>query len=84
VWFILEVALNQSKVVFSNLIFIGNGLFVPSKHYTDLNVALVIFQTFLSSLVNSAKALLFKDVGLWIKEISYIILNSVMFLVFSL
>ena len=34
-----EVTLNLANVVFSNLIFIGNAIAVPSKHQIDLILA---------------------------------------------
>ena len=35
-WFIPEVRLNQANVVFLKPIFIGNAIFMPSKHSIDL------------------------------------------------
>ncbi len=38
-WFIPDVTLNWTNVVVSNLMFIGNAIFVPSKHQIDLILA---------------------------------------------
>lgn len=35
-WFVLEVTFNLVYVVFSNLIFIGSAIVVPSKHQIEL------------------------------------------------